>query len=142
VKIINRHRLSGVIDKQFLAGTMFLAHDRIDLMGPLTVQMTKLAVLIALGVLLFMFLPQQHQSDTFVPQLLVNIGPVRNSALVGWHSGQLGIQQLLQLIVVDINRQRPAQGGLLETKKILGHRAAGNVAAFGDLAIADFTVKL
>jgi hypothetical protein len=49
---------------------------------------------------------------------------------------------LLQLIVVDINWQGPAQGGLLKTKKILGHRTAGNTAALGDLAIADLTVKL
>ena len=102
---------------------MFLWPDPLgplNLMGPLTVQMTKLAVLIALGKLLFIFLPQQHQSNTFVAQLLLNIGPVGNSALVRRHSGQLGIQPLLQLVIVDINRQGPAQGGLFKTKQILG----------------------
>ena len=78
------HRLPGIIDKQFFADAVLLTHDRIDLLGPLTVQMTKLAVLVALGMQLFMFLPQQHEGDTFEPQLLVNIGPIRQGAFMGW----------------------------------------------------------
>jgi len=34
------------IDKQFFAGTVLLAHDRIDFFGPLTVKITKLDVFI------------------------------------------------------------------------------------------------
>jgi hypothetical protein len=63
-----------------------------------------------------MFLPQQHQSDTFVPQLLMNIELIRNGALIRGDSRQLGIQQLLELVIVDVLGQRPAQGGLLETE--------------------------
>ena len=59
VKIINLDGLSGIIHKHFLTATMLLAHDRIDLIGPFTVQMTKLAVLISVGILLFIFLPQK-----------------------------------------------------------------------------------
>jgi hypothetical protein len=49
---------------------------------------------------------------------------------------------LLQLIVIDVLRQGPTQGCLLEPKQILGDCTAGNVAAFSDLAIAEVTVKL
>jgi hypothetical protein len=61
--------------------------------------------------------------------------------LVSWYSRQLGIQQLLQLVVIDILRQGPTQGCLLEPKQILGNRTSGNVAAFSDLAITDVTVE-
>jgi hypothetical protein len=90
---------------------------------------------------LFVFLPQQHEGDTFVPQLLVNIGPIRQGAFKGWYSRQLGIQQLLQLAVIDVLRQGPTQGSLLEPEQILSNRTSGNVATFSDLAIADVTVK-
>jgi hypothetical protein len=49
---------------------------------------------------------------------------------------------LLQLVVVDVLRQGPTQGRLLEPEQILGNRTSGYVAAFSDLAIADVTVKL
>jgi len=77
-----------------------------------------------------------------VPQLFVNIGPVGNGALVSWYSRQPGIQPLLQLVVINVLRQRPAQGCLLEPEQIFGNRTSGYVAAFSDLAIADVTVKL
>jgi hypothetical protein len=90
---------------------------------------------------LFVFLPQQHEGDTFVPQLLVDVGPIRQGAFMGWYSRQLRIQQLLQLAVIDVLRQGPTQGSLLEPEQILSNRTSGNVATFSDLAIADVTVK-
>jgi hypothetical protein len=35
--------LPGIIDKQFFTGAVLLTHDRIDVIGPLPVQMAKLA---------------------------------------------------------------------------------------------------
>jgi hypothetical protein len=90
---------------------------------------------------LFVFLPQQHEGDTFVPQLLMNIGPIRQGAFMGWYSRQLGIQQLLQLAVIDVLRQGPTQGCLMEPEQVLGNRTSGNAATFCDLAITDVTVK-
>jgi hypothetical protein len=45
------------------------------------------------------------------------------------------------LVVVDVLRQGPVQGCLLEPEQILGNRTSGNVATFSDLAMADVTVK-
>jgi len=120
---------------------VLLTHDRIDLFSPLTVPMAKLAVLVALGMQLFVLLPQQHEGDAFLPQLLVNVGPIWQGAFMDWYSGKLGIQQVLQLVVIDVLRQGPPQGCLLEPEQILGNRTAGNGATLSDLAITDVTVE-
>jgi hypothetical protein len=46
------------------------------------------------------------------------------------------------LVVVEILRQGPTQGCLLEPEQILGDRTSGDFATFSDLPIADVTVKL
>lgn len=59
----DRRCLSGVIDEQLLTGTVFLAHDRVDLGGPKSVVLAEPAVLEALRMGEPIFLPEQGQRD-------------------------------------------------------------------------------
>ena len=57
---------------------MDLAHHHIEGGPPLSVVVGELTVLITrLGVLLFVFLPQQQQGDSFAFHLVMKLGPVR-----------------------------------------------------------------
>ena len=71
--VIDRYRHTGIVHKQLLTGFMLLTHDRIDMSGPLTVEVTKLAVLIAVGVNGFVFLPQQVQGNAFSFEFAVDM---------------------------------------------------------------------
>ena len=61
--IDDRHRLAGVIDKECLTRPVALPHDQVELPGPLTIRLTKLTVLEAIGGAGLVFLPQQEQGD-------------------------------------------------------------------------------
>ena len=106
--VIDRDGHAGVIDKEFLAGTVFLAHDRIDLFGPLPVPVTKLTVLIAGRVLRFMFLPEQGQGDPFAAQFVVDIKPVRQGSLNIGCKGCGRKKQLFQPGIIHCFGQWPA----------------------------------
>ncbi|KAF1310697.1 hypothetical protein BLX42_12785 [Pseudomonas sp. SG-MS2] len=55
--------LPSVIDEEFFAGTVFLAHDHVDLCGPETVVLAEPAVLEALRMGEPIFLPKQGQGN-------------------------------------------------------------------------------
>lgn len=57
----DRHGLTRVIDEQFFAGAMFLAHDHVDLGRPEAVVLAEPAVLEALGMGESVLLPEQGQ---------------------------------------------------------------------------------
>lgn len=67
----------------FLIQVSHLRLKNVDLPAPASIQVTKLAVLVALRMLLLVFLPQQHESDTFAAQLPMDIGIIRSRAYVG-----------------------------------------------------------
>ena len=59
----DRHGLTGVVDEQFFAGAMFLAHDHVDLGRPEPVMLAEPAVLEALRMGESVLLPEQGQGD-------------------------------------------------------------------------------
>jgi hypothetical protein len=58
-------RLSGIVDKHFLACPVLMAHDYIQPGSPVPIIMAVPAVLVAVRVSFFIFLPQQVQCDVF-----------------------------------------------------------------------------
>ncbi|OSS18190.1 hypothetical protein BV337_05702 [Pseudomonas syringae pv. actinidiae] len=89
--------LTGVIDEQLFAGTVFLAHDHIDLGGPEAVVLAEPAVLKALRVGESIFLPEQRQGDAGAARLSVYPRPVRHRPLIAWHGWSWWEQKPLQL---------------------------------------------
>ncbi|RML48258.1 hypothetical protein ALQ97_01818 [Pseudomonas savastanoi pv. glycinea] len=89
--------LAGVIDEELFAGTVFLAHDHIDLGGPEAVVLAEPAVLKALRVGESIFLPEQRQGDAGTAQLSVYPRPVRHRPLIAWHGWSWREQKPLQL---------------------------------------------
>jgi hypothetical protein len=55
--IDDRHCLAGIVDKECLARPVALSHDQIELPSPLTIRLTKLTVLEAIGGVGLVFLP-------------------------------------------------------------------------------------
>ncbi|OSR47369.1 hypothetical protein BV324_05638 [Pseudomonas syringae pv. actinidiae] len=89
--------LTGVIDEELFAGTVFLAHDHIDLGGPEAVVLAEPAVLKALRVGESIFLPEQRQGDAGAARLSVYPRPVRHRPLIAWHGWSWWEQKPLQL---------------------------------------------
>jgi len=73
----DRHGLPGIIDEQLLAGRVRLPHGDRQLADPLSVAFAEPAVLVALGMRRFIFLPQQLQRDALLAHFAVRPDPVR-----------------------------------------------------------------
>ncbi|OPY13118.1 MAG: hypothetical protein A4E69_01825 [Syntrophus sp. PtaB.Bin138] len=82
-RISNRNRLAGVIKKEFFSRPVGLAKADIQLVAPLVVMVTELAVLIAIRVDLPVFQPQQPEGHPFAGQLLTEIFHVGKIPLLG-----------------------------------------------------------
>ncbi|OSN64552.1 hypothetical protein BV351_05600 [Pseudomonas syringae pv. actinidiae] len=102
--------LTGVIDEELFAGTVFLAHDHIDLGGPEAVVLAEPAVLEALRVSESIFLPEQGQSDAGTAQLGMDMSPVRHRTLITGHIGRRRKKMPLQLGVGQHRRPGQAAG--------------------------------
>ena len=58
--------LAGIIDEEFFPGPVFLAETDIEFLDPLAIAFTELAVLVSVGVGLFIFVPEELQGDAFL----------------------------------------------------------------------------
>ena len=114
--------VAGVVDEQFVAGAVHLAHGTLESALEAPEQQTELAIAIRLaGVSNGVLFPQQLQGDPFALQLLMQMRKIgldmpRNQR---WRSRK---QQRLQLAVVHSHRQRPAKLPLAGALQVLGDR--------------------
>ena len=76
-----RHRLPGVVHKHLLPGLVLLPHAQIQLLFPPAVELTELAVAVAVGMVLPVLLPQKLQGHPFALELKVD--------LVEWRQGSV-----------------------------------------------------
>ena len=60
------HGLPGIIDEELFSGPIFLAKAGIELFGPLMVEAAELTVLVPLGILLLVFMPEKLKGDAFL----------------------------------------------------------------------------
>lgn len=123
--------LPSVVDEQLLAGTVVLAHYHIEGLAPLPIARAELGVLVPVGVLRLVLLPQQHERDALALELAEHRGEVRFWAVLlpqrrwvecGFQSG-----------VVEVVRQRPGQAGHLGAKLAVRHRRGRNPETAGHL---------
>jgi hypothetical protein len=66
LRVCHLHGLSSIVDKEFLSGPVFLAKAGIELFGPVVVEATKLTVLVPLGILLLVFMPEKLKGDALL----------------------------------------------------------------------------
>jgi hypothetical protein len=58
--------LAGIVNGELLSGPIFLAQARIELFSPLMVETAKLTILVALGELLLVFVPEKLKGDALL----------------------------------------------------------------------------
>ena len=87
---------ASIIDEQFFARAMLLAHDHIDLGSPETVALAE-AVLKTLRLTELVLLPEQGQGDTGATQLGVSPCPVGHWTLITGNRRRWRKQTSLQL---------------------------------------------
>ena len=61
--------VAGVVDEEFLAAEVRLAHRDVDRLSESSVVLAELGVLVAVGVLVLVLLPQEGQGDVLAPEL-------------------------------------------------------------------------
>ena len=111
----HRHRVAGVIDKQFVAAGMGLPHCDRDARRPPAVQLAKPRVAIAVAMPLDVLVPQDLQRDVLALQFAVNQRPVGlGTAPMPLLLADGGEELRLQRRVSQLGRQRPAQPGARE----------------------------
>jgi len=72
-RIMDRDRISCIIDKTFFPRFVVLAAGDLECFQPCTVAETELTVLIALGVVLPVFMPEQLEGNTLSGKLLMDV---------------------------------------------------------------------
>ena len=86
--IPDRYGLSAVIDEQFLAGTVRLAHGKLQRLGEPAVERAELAITVGvIAVSIPVFLPEQLQSHAFTLEFLMDDGAVGGGVLAGCDRG-------------------------------------------------------
>ena len=108
----DRYGLPAVVDEEFFAGTVLLAHGPIEFLSPLAVELAVLAVLVAVRNALFVLLPQQHQGQVLVFGKFIMQGLLVGRGQFAMGRGDNGgIKTTLKGFVVKIGRQRPGESG-------------------------------
>jgi hypothetical protein len=65
--------LAGIIDKEFLPGTVGLPEAYIEFVGPPVVEIAELAVPVPVGMSPFVFIPEELKGDPLLFQVLMDI---------------------------------------------------------------------
>jgi hypothetical protein len=81
-------------------------------------------------------LPEQHQGDARLFQLLVQLGPRRQRAVPRGQSGWLGKQPRVERGIIQAVGQRPRQSGGGRPLQIGRHRAQPKATRLRDRAVA------
>jgi len=130
------HRLARVIDEELLSRSMLLPKTPIEGREPGPIEITEAAVLIAVGMLRLVLLPEQRQGDALARQLLMHGRPIRDAPrrVLGRcdDRGQLSFQTGL----VQVVGQRPRETHRLRPIHGLRHRAPRHPTTGGHLSVA------
>src|SRR5436190_11267109 len=133
-RVVDRDSGSRPIDKQFLAGLVFLAQHHVLLPAPALKQLTETRIAIAVRVGLPVLLPEQllGQVSMHLP-LLVKLGKIRQ-----WQRGEANPwwtakQGRLQPLFVPILPKRPPDSRRFGSLQILMDGSEANRTTAGDL---------
>ena len=111
----HRYGVAGVIDEQFVAAHVGLAHRNRELALPASVQLAEARVAVALRIALNVFVPEDRQRDVLALELAMDACPVRlDLTTVTLLRAGIGKQLGLEHGIGHFLGQRPAQAGSLE----------------------------
>ena len=140
--IDDRHRVAGVVDEQFVAGAVDLAHRALQALREAMIEPAELAVAIRLaGMGAAVLLPQQLQGDALALEFLVQVREV-GRGIAFHHRRGVRKQQRLEPRLVHFRRQRPAETGIAGALHVLGHRPLGYLGGGGDPFVAETRLEL
>jgi hypothetical protein len=107
LRVVNGHGIAGEVDEEALAGLVLLAHHDVEVLLPGPVAARELAVGEAVGVRLFVLVPQELERHVLTGlQLPVHLRPVGERPLY-LRSRSRGEKALLQGVVVHVSWQWP-----------------------------------
>jgi len=138
-RVDDGHGRPGVVDEQLLARGMGLAQAHREAADPVPVVVAEAAVAVAVGVLGLVFLPEQVEGDTLVPQLAVHGRPV-GFGTCPIRGRRRRIQLGFQFRLADHCRQRPGDASELGTTEDLAHRRRRRTDRTGNLAMAEMAL--
>ena len=117
---------------------VFLAHDDVDLLAPLPEALAVPAVLVAVGELGLVFLPEQAKGHVLMPEFPLDLGPVRHPLRVGLQGSPLAVEPALEFA---LRSSWPASGQarpVISKRVTVSHTVEAETAAGpGDLVIAE-----
>ena len=126
---------ASVVDEHLLTGAVDLAHGAFEGFGETAVVLAELGVAVdgRIGVLLAVFLPQQHQGHAFAPQLLVQVCIVGGQKAAGTLrcAHQTGVQHRL-VHGLDLRPMQTCGAGQLD---VFGDDAFGDAQCAGDVLV-------
>ena len=135
----DRHGLTGIVEEQSFARRMGLPHRQRQALAPIPVVPTERTVLVAVGLLGLVLLPEQVERDAFAAQAVMNLRPFRPRALHRrWLAGRE--QQAVKHLLINFRRKGVTQAGYLGTRQVVadsGWRSADDAGDF-PLGTAEF----
>jgi len=131
--IHDRHRLSGIVYKEFFSRPIFLTERRIDSLSPLAIQSAELTILVTIGMGLLILVPKKLKGYALPLQFLVKILHGRHVAFFFSNTKQRRKKKTLQRGFIHFWSKRPGYTGPGNSTKVILDRASCNGKAFGDL---------
>jgi hypothetical protein len=134
LRINDLHRLSGIIDEEFLSGPIFLTKAGVQFFGPLMVETAELAVLVPFRILLFIFMPEKLKRHSLLLQLLMKILRGRHLPLFLRNSVEGREEPMFQGSFIQFRRKRPTESCPLDPVKVLSNRTPTDIKTLGNLS--------
>jgi hypothetical protein len=137
VWIDNGDLLARVVDEDLVAGDVILPHARRQPALEAAQQLAEAAVAVAVGPGRPVFLPEHHHGDAGLLQIDDQLGPVGLRTPAGTLLDPGTVEEpLLEGVVGELARQRPAQPRVHGALQVLLDGAAGNAQHARNLAAA------
>jgi hypothetical protein len=131
-RVGQRDGVARPVDEQLVAGHMRLPHRRRKAPAPRTVAFAEPAVGAALRMFDAILLPQQHQRHAATLELRMDVRPVRLMTLSPFRRVPRRKQPPLQLGIIDLVRQRPAQARYRRTAQVIADRCLADSRRLAD----------
>jgi hypothetical protein len=139
---VNGDGLAGIIDEELFPRPMFLPETDVDFLEPLAIEFTELAVLVSVGVLLLIFVPEELEGDAFPFPLPVDLFHCGHLAFFLGEGVMRREEHIFQSGIIQLRGKGPGQVGLLGPINVFLSGTFPNTTAFGDLSNGYVVFKL
>jgi hypothetical protein len=135
VPVLDRHRLTRIIDEQLVAGRVFLAQHELSGGKPAAVLIAEHAVLPAVRMSVLVLLPEQQSRDAAAAKLGVQVGKIRTRRARQWNDTPIHLG--VQCRFIHRRRQRPCDTGIARTAHALLHGGTRAANRSGYLSVTE-----